>query len=149
MPGSLSSPVRTTVVRDFAQDVPIIACAALLENVARIQRAGADFALSVGQVSGQLLAHHVLGQVVSQQARIEMTKLDAGPLVGHHPLEPRISKLTGCTVIAVEREGQAIMDLPAQFLLKQGDALYVCGTTDAFEHFYEEFTESTESIAAA
>jgi Kef-type K+ transport system membrane component KefB/Trk K+ transport system NAD-binding subunit len=131
-----------TVVRDYAPDVPIIACAELADNVGRIQQAGADYALSVGQVAGQLLAHHVLGQMVSQQARIKLAKLHAGPLVGRHPLEPRIREQTGCTVIAVERAGEVIMEIPSDFLLAEGDDLYVCGTADAFDHFYEEFTPS-------
>ena len=41
-----------SVVRDYAPDVPILACAALEENVGRILQAGADFALSVSQVAG-------------------------------------------------------------------------------------------------
>jgi Kef-type K+ transport system membrane component KefB/Trk K+ transport system NAD-binding subunit len=130
-----------TVVRNFAPDVPIIACAALVENVGRIQKAGADFALSVGQVAGQLLAYHVLGQMVSQQARIKLAKLDVGSLVDHSPLEPRIQALTGGTVIAVERSEEVIMDIPAELVLMEGDALWVCGTVDAFDRFYEEFTE--------
>jgi voltage-gated potassium channel len=129
-------------VRDYAPDVPIIACAALVENVSRIQQAGADFALSVGQVAGQLLAYHVLGQMVSQQARIKLSKLDVGSLIDHSPLEPRIHQLTGCTIIAVERDEQVIMDIPAELVLIEGDALYVCGTVDAFDKFYEEFTAS-------
>ena len=80
--------------------------------------------------------------MVSQQARIKLAKLDVGPLVDHHPLEPSIRELTGCSVIAVERDGEVIMDIPPDFLLGDGDALYVCGTADAFDHFYEEFTVS-------
>ena len=133
----------STVVRNFAPDVPIIACAALLENVGRIQQAGADFALSVGQVAGQLLAHHVLGQMVSQQARIKLAKLDVGLLVDHHPLEPRIRELTGCTVIAIERAGEVITEIPPELVLVEGDALYVCGTVGAFDLFYEEFAAAT------
>ena len=59
-----------TVLRDHAPDLPIIAGVSLAENVARIQRAGVDYALSVSQVAGQLLAHHVLGETVSLQPRI-------------------------------------------------------------------------------
>ncbi len=44
-----------TVLRDYAPALPIIASVYLAENVARIQRAGVDFALSVSQVAGQLL----------------------------------------------------------------------------------------------
>ena len=134
--------LAATVVRSYAPDVPIIACAAVVENVARIQRAGAHFALSVSQVAGQLLAHHVLGEMVSQQARIKLVRCEAGPLVGHHPLEPAIREHTGCTVIAVERAGKVIMDIAPSLVLAEDDALYVCGTVDAVHRFYDEFAEA-------
>jgi Kef-type K+ transport system membrane component KefB/Trk K+ transport system NAD-binding subunit len=135
--------LAATVIRTYAPDVPIIACAIGVENVSRIQQAGADFALSVSQVAGQLLAHHVLGKMVSQQARIKLTKLNIGQLVGHHPQEEWIHKQTGCTVIAVERNGEVFMDMPPSFVLTEGDALYVCGTIEAFDHFHEQFVDSS------
>ena len=133
--------LAATVARDYAPDVPIIACAILEENVGRIQQAGADFALSVSQVAGQLLAHHILGEMISQQAHIKLVKVDAGRLVGHHPLKSKIREHTGCTVIAVERGGEILMDIPPSFVLAEDDALYVCGMVDAFDRFYEEFTD--------
>jgi len=120
--------------------VPIIACAELADNVGRIQQAGADFALSVSQVAGQLLAHHILGEMVSQQTRIKLVKLGAERLAGRHPLEPRIREHTGCSVVAVERVGEIILDFPPSFVLAEGDALYVCGTIKALELFREQFT---------
>ena len=134
-----STLLAATVVRDYALDVPIIACADLVENVWRIQQAGADFALSVSQVAGQLLGHHVLGEMISQQARIKLGKLDAGRLAGHYPLESRIRDRTGCSVVAVERAGEVIMDIPPSMILTEADAVYVCGTVDAFNSFDDEF----------
>ncbi len=130
------------MVRNYTPDVPIIAGADLVENVGRIQQAGADFALSLSQVAGQLLAHHVLGEMVSQQARIKLVKLDAGRLVGRNPLKSRIRERTGCSVVAVERGGELVMDIPSSFILAAGDALYICGTIRAFDRFYGEFAES-------
>ncbi|RLA13668.1 MAG: hypothetical protein DRQ59_04820 [Gammaproteobacteria bacterium] len=135
--------LAATVVRDYAADVPIIACAELADNVGRIQQAGADFALSVSQVAGQLLAHHVLGEMVSQQTRIKLSKLAAGQLAGRHPLESGIRERTGCSVVAVERAGEIIMDIPPSFALAEEDAIYVCGTTRAFDRFHEEFAVSS------
>ena len=74
-----------TVLRDYAPDLPIIASVYLAENVARIQRAGVDFALSVSQVAGQLLAYHVLGEMVSLQPRIKLVRVGAGRLAGEEP----------------------------------------------------------------
>ena len=131
--------LAATVVRDFAIDVPIIACAELADNVGRIQQAGADYALSVSQVAGQLLAHHILGEMVSQQTRIKLVKLAAGSLVGRHPLESDIRERTGCTVVAVERAGEIIFDIPPSFVLDKDDGLYVCGTAEAFKLYNKEF----------
>ena len=129
----------STVLRDLAPDLPIIAGVYLTENVARIQRAGVDYALSVGQVAGQLLAHHVLGETVSLQPRIRLVRVGAGRLEGRNPVTEQIRERTGCTVVALERDGQVAMDFPASLRLEPDDALYVCGTTDAVERYHEEF----------
>ena len=104
------------------------------ENVARIQEAGADYALSISQVTGQLLAYHVIGKMVSQQARIKLVKLDAGRIAGLNPLTSGIRTQTGCTIVAVERAD---------------DALYMCGTPAAFERFYEAYPDSSGEQASS
>ena len=131
-----------TVLRDHAPDLPIIAAVSLAENVARIQRAGVDYALSVSQVAGQLLAYHVLGEMVSLQPRIKLVRVGAGRLAGKNPVVERIRERTGCTIVAVEREGQVEMDFPASFRLSSDHALYICGTTDGVARYYEEFPTS-------
>ena len=130
------------VLRDYAPDLPIIASVSLAENVARIQRAGVDFALSLSQVAGQLLARHVLGETVSLQPRIKLVRVGAGRLAGKNPVAERIRERTGCTVVAVERDGRVAMDFPAAFRLSPDDALYICGTTDAVARYHEEFAAS-------
>ena len=127
------------VVRDHFPEIPLLACVSHVENAVRVQRAGADFALSISQVAGQLLIHHVLGETISPTPRIKMVKLRPGPLAGRHPFAARIRERTGCSVVAVERNGEVIMEFPASFVLEPGDALYVCGTPAAFERYYEEF----------
>ncbi len=134
--------LAATVLRDFAPDLPIIAGVSLAENVPRIQRAGVDYALSVSQVAGQLLAHHVLGETVSLQPRIKLVRVGAGQLAGKNPVAERIRERTGCTVVAVERGGQVGMEFPDSFRILSDDALYICGTTDAVMRFHEEFPTS-------
>ena len=127
------------VVRDHVPEIPLLACVSHVENADRVQRAGADFALSVSQVAGQLLVHHVLGEMVSHKPRIKMVKLRPGPLAGRHPLAARIRERTGCSVVAVERTGEVLMEIPASLVLEPEDALYICGTPAAFDRYYEEF----------
>ncbi|MCP3960606.1 MAG: hypothetical protein GY719_22410 [bacterium] len=127
------------VVRGYAADVPIIAAVCTLDNVERIHAAGADFALSLSQVAGQMLARHVLGETVSLQPRIKLAKIPAGPLVGKHPLRAGIRERTGCTVVAVERGGEIVTVGPEEVELAADDDLYICGTVNAFNRYYEAF----------
>jgi len=127
------------VVRKYAADVPIIAAVRALENVERILAAGADFALSIGQVAGQLLSHHVLGETVSLQPRIQLAKFAPGALAGRHPLAVGIRERTGCSVVAVERQGEILIDFPSDFELSGDDALYLCGTGNAFSRYRKAF----------
>ncbi|MCZ6887005.1 MAG: hypothetical protein O7H39_00815 [Gammaproteobacteria bacterium] len=50
---------------------------------------------------------------------------------------------TGCTVVAVERDGELIMDFPPSFVLAAMDTLYVCGTAGAFARYDEAFAEAS------
>jgi Trk K+ transport system NAD-binding subunit len=136
--------LAATVLRDFVPDLPIIAGVSLAENVARVQHAGADYALSVSQVAGQLLAHHVLGETVSLQPRIKLVRVGAGRLAGKNPVTERIRERTGCTVVAIERDGQVSRDFPATFQILMDDTLFICGTTDAIARYHEEFPASRQ-----
>jgi Trk K+ transport system NAD-binding subunit len=112
------------------------------ENVGRIQKAGVDFAISLSQVAGQLLARHVLGETISLQPRIKLVKIRPGPLKGKHPHRARIRERTDCSVVAVERDGQVLMDYPPEFRLTAEDALFICGTTQAVNRYYDEYPAS-------
>ena len=134
--------LATTVVRDLAPDVPIIASADLAENVSRIHRAGADFVLSITQVAGQLLTHHILHQSASHRSRIRIARFGPGRLTGDNPLASQIREGTGCSVVAVERAGQVLTDIPPSFALEADDSMFVCGTPDAFTRYDEQFPDS-------
>jgi len=128
-----------TLLRDAASDLPIIAGAKRTESVARLHRAGVDFALSISQVAGQLLAHHVLGETVSLQPRIKLALVSAGHLQGKNPLMVRIRERTGCTVVAIRRGETVSMEFPPDLELAADDALYICGTADAIARYRKEF----------
>jgi Trk K+ transport system NAD-binding subunit len=129
-------------VRTYAPDVPIIASVATVENIGHIQRAGADFTISMSQVAGQLLARHVLGETVSLQPRIKLIKTAPGRLAGRNLLTARIRERTGCTIVAVERDGQVLMDFPGDFTLSASDGLYLCGTRNALKRYDEAYPAS-------
>ncbi len=134
--------LTVTVIRHFAQHVPIIACTTKVDMVPRIQQAGADFAISLSQIAGQILIHHTLGEMISQQPRIKLAKITVAALEGCHPHKVHIREQTGCTVVGVQHKDSIIMDIPHNFTLAADDSIYVCGTAMGLERFYGKYKES-------
>lgn len=134
------------IVRDLAPEVGIVAAVERVENVGRIRRAGADFALSLGQVAGQLLAYQVLGEESIQlEPQIRVVKSKAGSLAGRTLGESRIRQRTGCSVVAVERRNHVVVDLNETYVFTHGDRVYVSGTPDTIRRYFEVFPEARAS----
>jgi len=130
----------TVILRDRAAETPIVARVNAADNVDRIHRAGADFALSISQVSGQVLARCLLRlESVSIDARLRVTKLPRHRLGGHQPAEFKLRSRTGCSVVAVERGDQVLVDVGPHFTFEASDVLYVCGSDQAIQRFIEAF----------
>lgn len=130
----------TAVVRDYASEVPLIVRVNRAPNVARLYQAGADFALSVGQMAGEILAYHLLGeQAVAVESRIKFVRLAAGTLVGRHPWRAGVQERTGTVVVAVQRGSQVFVTFDEAFQVRPDDFLFVCGTLSSLEQYGREF----------
>ena len=134
----------TAAVRDYAPEVPLIVRVLRSGNTARLYRAGADFAISVGQVAGQILAFHLLDeQVISVENRIKFVRLSAGTLAGVPPWRSEALDRTGAKVVAVERGHDVLVEFGDDFLVLADDALFVCGSTNSLELYQREFRVTT------
>jgi Trk K+ transport system NAD-binding subunit len=134
----------TVILKDLAPEVPVIARVNQAENVDRIHRAGAYFALSISQISGQMLAKKLLGQeAFAVDPQLKVLKLGAGPLAGRHPAELHgrarggRSPRSRCTVAAVERGDEVLVEFGSDFRFQPQDTIYVCGSGDAVRRFGE------------
>ncbi len=136
----------TAVVRDYAPEVPLIVRVIRTPNTARIYRSGADFAISVGQVAGQILAYHLLDeQAIPVENRIKFSRLTSGTLNGAHPWRSEVLERTGAKVVAVERGQDVLVEFDDSFLLRPDDALFVCGSITSLERFQRQFQATTAS----
>jgi Trk K+ transport system NAD-binding subunit len=128
----------TVIVKDVAPEVPVIARVNQSENVERIHRAGADFALSISQVSGQMLARRLLGEeAVAIDPQLTVRRVPTEVLAGRRPAEHGIRERTGCSVVAVERGDRVLVELGGDFRFEPGDAVYVCGDQGRVDRFAE------------
>ena len=129
-----------TVIREFAPDVPLIARVNQPQSVHRLYRVGADLALSIGQVAGQFLAQHLLGEeFISLEQDLKLVKVDASGLVGKHPLRAGVREGTGCQVVAIERAGEVIVEFADDCRVKEADAVFVAGSRKAIDAYYSHF----------
>jgi voltage-gated potassium channel len=135
----------TAVVRNLVPEILIVTAARRAENVSRIHRAGADFALSVGQVAGQLMAFHLLRQEwVSLEAGIKLISTSAGDLAGQPFATKWIREQTGCVVVAVERGEQVFLEFDRTFQLEPDDVVYLSGTLESIGAYFVQFPQTRE-----
>ncbi|ACV47097.1 MULTISPECIES: potassium channel family protein [Halomicrobium] len=127
----------TLVVGDLNPDVEIIARAEQTENVQKMYRAGADYVLSLATISGRMLASTILAdeQVISMDEQVEIVRTAADKLAGQTLGQARVRARTGCTVVAVERNGDVITDVGPDVHVAEGDDLVVAGTDDSVDRF--------------
>ncbi|WP_372480005.1 TrkA family potassium uptake protein [Halomicrobium sp. HM KBTZ05] len=127
----------TLVIGDLNPDVEIIARAEQTENVQKMYRAGADYVLSLATISGRMLASTILAdeQVISMDEQVEIVRTAADKLAGQTLGQARVRARTGCTVVAVERNGDVITDVGPDVHVADGDDLVVAGTDDSVDRF--------------
>ncbi|PSP69512.1 metal transporter [Halobacteriales archaeon QH_8_67_27] len=110
IPDDTAAEFATLVVRDRSERVEIIARAEEAESGQKMYRAGADYVLALGTVTGRMVASAVLED-----------------------------ERTGVTVVAVERNGDVVTDLDPEFRTRAGDELIVAGPDEATNRFTEVF----------
>jgi Trk K+ transport system NAD-binding subunit len=130
----------TAAVRDYAPEVPLVVRVLRSHNTARLYRTGADFAISVGQVAGQILALHLLDeQAVAVENGIKFSRLTAGAMAGVSPWHNEALDRTGAKVVAVERDGAVVVAFEHGFMVQPDDVVFICGSVNSLGRYQREF----------
>jgi Trk K+ transport system NAD-binding subunit len=140
LPDDTTMEFTTLVARDLNGSVEIVARSQTSESVGKTYRAGADYVLSVEAVSGRSVASEVLEEdILSVGTNIEVVRTTVPGLVGETLGDSNVRERTGCTVVAVERDGDLLTDLTPDFRAREGDEFIVAGTDEGTNEFVEEF----------
>ena len=135
----------TVICRDAAADVPVIARVNHARNIDNIYRAGADYALSISDISGEMLTSRLLGRSRMREQHRKITRIAANGIAGRMMSELPFRK-NGCSVVAIARGGAFVTRINAQTRIEQGDVLYVCGNAEALK-LLERLEHETVGIA--
>jgi Trk K+ transport system NAD-binding subunit len=113
----------TVIVRDLAPDVPVIARVNHARNLANIHRAGADYALSIADISGQMLTARLLGgRARAREEHRRVVCIDGRECAGKTPYEIAAE---GRTVLALERDGRVVCRVDREGAI-EADRVWVC-----------------------
>lgn len=138
IPDDTETVFATLVARQLAPDVEILCRATDEDRVQTMYSAGADYVIALGAVSGRMLAASLLDEeVIGIDTQIEVVRVRTDTFDGETLAEADIRARTGCTVIAVERDGELVTGPAPDFTLRATDVLVVAGTDDDITRFNE------------
>lgn len=136
----VSTLFATVILRDRCHGVPIMARVNDAENLEKIHRAGADFALSFSQVAGGLLVSKLLGRhAMELDPQLKLFKVSGQVMVGNHPAGLDIRARTGCSIVGVEHDGTLLTEFDSEFRCEENDAVFLCGSQQAVDAFQRTF----------
>ena len=139
IPDDTETEFATLVMRDLNRDLDIAARTEEEETVQKMYRAGANYVLSLAQVTGRMTASAVLEDetVISMDTQVNVRRTEAPGLVGQTLAEADVRARTGCTVIAVERGDEVRTDVGPEFRVESGDRLVIAGSDEGTKQFRE------------
>jgi Trk K+ transport system NAD-binding subunit len=109
------------IAREAAPDVPVIARVNHARNLDNIHRAGADYALSISDISGEMLSSRLLGRGRARDERRRVVRMHEHEYGGM-----TIGELAHECVIAIDRDGDIVRPLDPELRIGATDILYVC-----------------------
>ncbi|MFB6127064.1 MAG: TrkA family potassium uptake protein [Halolamina sp.] len=128
----------TLVARQVAPEIEVIACAVDDDNVANLYQAGAEYVLARSTVNGRVLASLLFEEeVVTPESQVEIVRRAAPGLTGRSLGGADVRNRTGCSVIAVQRNGDVRTDVGPEFVVHADDDLVVAGDDAAIQRFSE------------
>ena len=73
------------------------------------------------------------------EQRLRCMRVLPGALAGAHPWQAGVRERSGASVVALERQGEVLVELPDALRVEPDDVLFVCGTFESLELFMREF----------
>jgi Trk K+ transport system NAD-binding subunit len=142
LPDDTAAEFATLVIRDLNESAEIVARADEVPSVDRLYRAGASYVLSLATVTGRMIASAVLDDesVLALDTQVRIAQRPASGLVGTTIGRAEVRSETGCTVVAVVRDGELSTDVSPDLRIVEGDQLVLVGTDRGLERFTERFS---------
>jgi Trk K+ transport system NAD-binding subunit len=128
------------VVSELESDLDVLARVNSSENENKIRRAGADYVLSLPDISGRMLASEVLREeMLSYDRQLRVVRLRVSEFAGEKVSETPLSDAE-IAVVAVDRDDDVVTDVPDSFVFEEGDEVFIAGSDAAVDEYASEFS---------
>jgi voltage-gated potassium channel len=135
----------TIYCRRLRPDVQIISRATLERNIATLHRAGADFVMSYASMGANTIMNLLdNSNVLTVAEGLDVIRLPIPPALGGKTLaETRLRQETGCTVVAIQRNGDTNYSPDPKMPLPRTGELILIGTNAAEQKFLRLYPNKT------
>jgi Trk K+ transport system NAD-binding subunit len=124
----------SVIARDACPDLSVVARVNHARNLVNIHSAGADYALSISDVSGAMLSSRLLGasRIREEHHRVATITIQPGDAFANRTLaDLQLRARHGCSVLGIERNGALMTAMSGATSIEPGDRLFVCGSSHA------------------
>lgn len=111
------------------------------ENASKLRRAGAEYVLSLPEISGRIIAREVLHEeILSYDRQLEVVRIPGSEISGRRIADTSIPALE-CIVVAIERDDELLTDISTSFEFRDEDDLIVVGDDESIAAIEGEWGE--------
>lgn len=134
----------TIYCRQLCPKMEIISRATYEKNINTLHRAGADFVMSYASMGANSIFNILEGQDVLMLAEgLNIFNHKVGKyLAGKTLIESDIRKKTGCTVIAMRKNGEMVVNPSPDSVLKENQEIILIGQFESESKFKEAYVDS-------
>lgn len=131
----------TKYLRSLRPDMQILSRASEDRNVSTLHRAGADFVMSYASLGANAIFNFLMNEETMFLAEgLNFFHLQAPrSLIGKALAQSGIREKTGCTVVAIQHRGEAVINPEPTHTIEKDDELILIGTYDAESSFLGKF----------
>lgn len=129
------------IIKNLSPDTKIIARVNDINNAENLYRAGADYVLSLATVSGRMIFSLLVKSdlVLSSDTTYEVIRTKAAKLVGITPNVDKIRRITGATIVAIERKGKTIYEIDENIEIEPEDTIIIVGSDETVNQFRKTY----------
>jgi len=140
VPDDSTALLTTVLARSLNPNIEVLVRVSDAETTQKALSGGADYVLSVSQISARLVARELRGEdVLSPASQIRLVRAPADPFAGSTLADSGIYERTGCRVIAIEDDSGVSSTFAPDYRFTGDERIVLVGSDDAIGHFLKHY----------